>query len=266
MNIHSYSSIAKLIKTLAILALVVLTGIPVTSFAQEVLEEIMVTASRRGLTDIQSTPLSITALDSDTIDKLNLHSLSDVAIMVPNMVYGNAPMFNSFNPSLRGVGKSGIILYVDSPVGVSVDDFVIPHVQTQALQPFDMESIEVLRGPQGTLFGKNTTAGVINVRTKAPKLNERTFEIKGKFGDWDTKEGNYAANYGTDTFAFRAAGIYQKSGGYYRNGKQSSSIDPFTGAPQDYNGDGRRLNGDDVFSGRFKALWEPNEDFSAKFT
>lgn len=261
LNSHSH----KWMHLLAIAVLGLITSIPSELFAQQ-LEEIFVTATRRGESNIQITPISVTALDEQAIDKLLLHDLGDIAIAVPNLVAGNAPAFNSVNFSLRGVGQTSIILYQEAPVGVSIDDFVVPHVQTQALEPFDIESIEVLRGPQGTLFGKNTTAGVINVRTKRPVMGEKSIEVRAKYAEFDTIETRYAVNYGlTDTFAVRAAGVYQKSDGYYQNGKQSTSFNPFTFAPETFNGDGRDLGGDDVFSGRFKALWQPTENFTALF-
>ena len=262
----------KLIRNLFLTSLGIVFCLPATVFAQGVLEEILVTATRRGETDIQVTPISVTALNADALDKMLMRDLGDMTAAVPNMVTGNAPAFNSFNPSLRGVGKDGIILYVESPVGVSVDDFVLLSTQTQMLEPFDIESIEVLRGPQGTLFGKNTTAGQINVRNKRPVLDERSIEVRASYAEFDSKETKFAANWGTDTFAFRATGIYQKSDGYYKNGATATSFDPAalfgtgTFVPQTFTGDGRDLGGDDVFSGRFKALWAPNEDFEARFT
>ncbi|MFT7460017.1 MAG: iron complex outermembrane receptor protein, partial [Planctomycetota bacterium] len=214
------------------------------------------------------------ALTEDTLDKMLIHDFGDMAAAVPNLVTGNAPAFKSFNPSLRGVGKDGIILYVESPVGVSVDDFVLLSSQTQNLEPFDIESIEVLRGPQGTLFGKNTTAGVINVTTKKPKLNERTIDVRGSYAEFDSYDTKFAANYGTDTFAFRASGAYQYSDGYMKAGKSSTTYNPpvafgtgdFSGVNFANANPNKRLAGDDVFSGRFKALWAPNDDFEARLT
>jgi len=242
---------------------------PLQTMAQAVLEEVLVTATRRGQTDIQVTPISVTALDEDAIDKLLLHDLAGVAAAVPNLVEGNAPGFNSFNPSLRGVGKDGIIIYNESPVGVSVDDFVLPSVQTQAIQPFDIESIEILRGPQGTLFGKNTTAGLISVRTKRPVMDERSIEVRASYAEFDSKETKFAGNFGGETIAVRVAGMYRKTDGYHQAGKTSTSFDPvllnnggpFT--PVTFVGDGRDLEGEDVFSGRIKLLWQPNDDFTA---
>jgi len=242
----------------------VLAAVP--AYAEQKLEEVTVTATRRGQTDIQTTPISVTALNSKELDTMVIQSLSDITATVPALANGNAPAYRSFNPSLRGVGKSGIILYVESPVGVSVDDFVIPHVQTQSLQPFDIASVEVLRGPQGTLFGKNTTAGVINVQTIKPKLNERSADLRGSYGMFNKANVKFAGNYGTDHFAVRVAGIYERSDGYYKNGKVSQSYDPFTFAPKTYAGDGRSLGGTNVFSGRFKVLWAPSNNLHARFT
>jgi len=245
---------------------------PLPALGQPQLEEVLVTATRRGETDIQITPISVTALDDEELDKMLLRDIGDMTAAVPNLVTGNAPAFNSFNPSLRGVGKDGIILYVESPVGVSVDDFVMMSTQTQMLEPFDIASIEVLRGPQGTLFGKNTTAGVINVRTKKPELNEGSLEVSAAYAEYDSIDTKFALNLGGDTVALRAAGIYQKSDGYYKNGSMATSFDPAalfgTGefVPQTFNGDGRSIGGDDVFSGRVKLLWAPRDDIEARLT
>ena len=245
---------------------------PLPALGQPQLEEVLVTATRRGETDIQITPISVTALDDEDLDKMLMRNIGDMTAAVPNLVTGNAPAFNSFNPSLRGVGKDGIILYVESPVGVSVDDFVMMSTQTQMLEPFDIASIEVLRGPQGTLFGKNTTAGVINVKTKKPEFEEGSLEVSASYAEYDSIDTKFALNLGGETVAFRAAGIYQKSDGYYRNGSMATSFDPAAlfGAgefvPQTFNGDGRSIGGDDVFSGRAKLLWAPRDDVEIRFT
>ena len=220
---------------------------PVPALGQAQLEEVLVTATRRGETDIQITPISVTALDDEDLDKMLMRDIGDMTAAVPNLVTGNAPAFNSFNPSLRGVGKDGIILYIESPVGVSVDDFVMMSTQTQMLEPFDIASIEVLRGPQGTLFGKNTTAGVINVKTKKPILDSQSLEVSTSYAEFDSWDTKFALNMGGETLALRAAGIYQKSDGYYKNGSSATSFDPAvlfsTGefVPQTFEGDGRSL-------------------------
>ena len=257
---------------LAVAALGLLPLAPVPALGQAQLEEVLVTATRRGETDIQITPISVTALDDEDLDRMLMRDIGDMTAAVPNLVTGNAPAFNSFNPSLRGVGKDGIILYIESPVGVSVDDFVMMSTQTQMLEPFDIASIEVLRGPQGTLFGKNTTAGVINVKTKKPELDSQSLEVSTSYAEFDSWDTKFAVNFGGETLALRAAGIYQKSDGYYKNGSSATSFDPAalfgTGefVSQVFEGDGRSLGGDDVFSGRLKLLWAPQEGVEARLT
>ena len=145
---------------------------PVPGFAQQAqLEEILVTATRRAVgTDIQTTPISVSVVDEMQIDRLIARDLKGVAPEAPNVVAGTQPGFNSSNFAIRGVGQASIILYFESQVGTIVDDFVIPHIQTANIEMLDLESVEILRGPQGTLFGKNTTGGVVNVRTKPADL------------------------------------------------------------------------------------------------
>ena len=95
-----------------------------------------------------------------------------MALLTPNFSAAQITGFNAAGFAMRGASQTDILVYWEPPVGVIVDDFVVPHMQTQLLDPYDIEMVEVMRGPQGTLFGKNTTAGVVNVRTKRP-CNER---------------------------------------------------------------------------------------------
>jgi iron complex outermembrane recepter protein len=259
-----------LLKPILSATLVLATAMPLQTMAQGVLEEIMVTATRRGDTDIMSTPLAITALSSGDVEKLEMRDLNDIAAAVPGLSAGTVSAFRSASFALRGVSETTIIVYKESPVGVTLDDFVMPHIQSSNLEMFDIEAVEVLRGPQGTLFGKNTTGGAINVRTKRPDLEQGNVDVRLSYGEFDTKKTTIALNvpFMDNTLAFRFAGMYLKSDGYYKNG---ASYGPLGGvAPVDPafaglsgQGDGRDLGGDDVFSGRFKLLWQPNEDFNA---
>ena len=232
------------------------------------LEETLVTATRRTETNIQTTPIAITAITSRDIQELVPRDLGDIAAQVPNFVAGKQPGFKAAAFAIRGVGTTSIIVYQDAQVGVTIDDFVLPSVQTQNMEMFDIEQIEVLRGPQGTLFGKNTTGGVINVKTKRPRMGENTVEVQGKVAEHGRYEGRLALNYSaSDTLAFRAAGLYMKSDGYYENGASYGPVAPFSPdapyAGATGKGDGDDVGGDDSISARFKALWQPNEDFSA---
>jgi iron complex outermembrane receptor protein len=134
---------------------------------------------------------------------------------------------------------------------------------------FDIEQVEVLRGPQGTLFGKNTTGGVVNVKTKKPRLDEIGFEVQGRIGNYGRREGRFAVNVPLvqDQLAFRAAGIRIKSDGYYENGAEFGPVVAFTPNHPDLGavgaGDGSKVGGDDSLAGRLKLLWEPTPGLSA---
>ena len=264
------SSFTAIIQRLVTTAIAVAVAMPITSQAQQAsaaLEEIVVTASRRGEQDIMTTPLAITAVTGEAIELFPVRDLNDVAVLIPGLSSGSVSGFNSSQFSMRGTTETSIILYKESPVGITLDEFVVPVLQTSNLEMFDIESVEVLRGPQGTLFGKNTTGGVINVRTKQPVLGEMGGEARVEFGDFGTQKANLALNFGGDTVAFRFAGMYLKSDGYYKNGGVYGPI----GAPLPMNsghdgesgaGNGQDLGGSDVFSSRTKLLWSPNEDFN----
>lgn len=243
------------------------TALILPGLATAQVDEVVVTATRRGETDIQTTPVSISVVGAAEFDRLFATDVGEISQFVPNFSAATVTGFNAASFAMRGAGETDIIVYFDPKVGVLVDDFVIPHVQTQLLEPFDIEAIEVLRGPQGTLFGKNTTSGAVVVRTKRPSLDGPTFDAAVRYGSFN--ESNTRVSFDlplADTWSFRFAGIYQKSDGYYKNGKVDAPVDAFgTGVPVDgspVSGDGNDLGGKDVFSSRAKLLWQPNDSFS----
>jgi iron complex outermembrane recepter protein len=225
------------------------------------LQEIVVTAERRS-SNLQTTPIAVTAVDAQAMADLGPRTLGDIAVLVPNFSANKINGFNAASFAMRGVGNTDIIVYNEAPVSVLVDDFVMPSVQTQLLDPFDVESVEVLRGPQGTLFGKNTTGGAVIVRTKAPKLNETSFEIQGQEGSFDsyTVQGAFNIPIISDQLALRVVASQETEGGWMRNGA-SNTIGGTT-----YTGDNSRVGGTNVFTMRAKLLWQPVENFKTQFT
>jgi iron complex outermembrane recepter protein len=237
------------------------------------LEEVLVTANRRGAADIMTTPVAITAITNSDIEAYSPRDLNDIAVMVPSLSAGTVSAFKSASFAMRGVSETTIIVYKESPVGVTIDDFVVNHVQTQNLEMFDIEQIEVLRGPQGTLFGKNTTGGMISVKTKRPDLENGDLDLRFELGDYGTQKvtANLNVPIIKDTLGFRLAAMQLKSDGYYENG---SDYGPLTVAPglvepgggidgQVGQGNGKDLGGDDVLSMRAKMLWQPTDNFNA---
>ncbi len=139
------------------------------------LEEITVTAQRRA-ENLQDVPFAISALSESTIEKADIHDLTDIATRVPGLT------FSPFSPgqnivSLRGASSNDDGAGTDNSVALFVDDVYLGRVSNINPEMFDIERIEVLRGPQGTLYGKNTIGGAINVVSSKPN----TEEFEGKF-------------------------------------------------------------------------------------
>ncbi|TDJ45882.1 MAG: TonB-dependent receptor [Gammaproteobacteria bacterium] len=270
-TIHSQlTAAARRVTLFASVALLVVTPLlssaVVAADGATALEEITVFSTRRA-TDLQSTPVAVTAIDSERIHDLFMHDIGAVALVTPNFSAAQITGFNAAGFAIRGASQTDILVYWEPPVGVLVDDFVIPHMQTQLLEPYDIETIEVLRGPQGTLFGKNTTAGVVSVRTKRPVMNDFGFDGSVLGGSYGRVEVRGALNVPIvdDTLSFRLAAISQESDGYYKNGKVSTDVTGFAGGFGDYVGDGRDLGGDDAISARAKLLWTPTDKLEILF-
>ena len=241
------------------------------ALAQQTLDEVVVTATRRAETDLQTTPVSVSAVSGEQFENIFAQDIGEIASFVPNFSAATITGFNAASFAMRGAAETDIIVYFDPKVGVLVDDFVIPHVQTQLLEPFDIEAVEVLRGPQGTLFGKNTTGGAVVVRTRRPDFEAQEVEASLQYGSFNDLKARFAYNQPlAENLAFRFAGIYQQSDGYYENGKVDNPIDAFGAGIGDagqtdgsaVRGTGENLGGKDVFSARAKLLWEPTERLS----
>ena len=230
------------------------------AFAQ--IDEVIVRASKRE-TNLQSTPIAVSALRAEDVNSLVARDIGDVAVLAPNFSAAKVTGFNAASFAMRGAGQTDIIVYSDPQVGVAIDDFIVPHVQTQLLDIFDIEQVEVLRGPQGTLFGKNTTAGMVTLRTKRPELDETDVKLNVRLAEYGREEIRVAINVPvTDKIAIRASGLFAESDGYYKNGADRVDTAAFvTTGPSA--GDGRSLGGEDVFSGRFKVLYEASDNLTA---
>lgn len=230
------------------------------------LEEVTVTATRRE-TSLQETPIAITALTTESMEATNPRDLGDLAKMAPGFSAARITAFNAASFAIRGVGQTDIIVYQEAPVSVIVDDFVLPSTQTQLLDTFDLERVEILRGPQGTTFGKNTTGGAVNIITKRPNLQNWNVEAVVDAGSFGRTDGKLAVDIPivNDVFGLRFAGAYRKSDGYYKNGATWGPLNvaiPDT-AGRSGRGGGEDVGGDDSFYGRLKGLWNITDNLSA---
>jgi iron complex outermembrane receptor protein len=125
------------------------------------LSQVTVTARKREET-IADVPVAVTAYTADSLDKLNVEDIGDLDAFVPNLtIYAARGSTSTVTAYIRGVGQADPLWGVDPGVGIYLDDVYIARPQGALLDVFDVERIEVLRGPQGTLYGKNTIGGAI---------------------------------------------------------------------------------------------------------
>jgi iron complex outermembrane receptor protein len=152
------------------------------------IEEITVTSQRRE-EKLQTVPLAVTAFSPETLQTHQINDTLDLAQFVPNMVAHNNTGLGSANTYyIRGLGNTESIATFDPPVGTYVDDVYIARQNLNNFSLFDIERIEVLRGPQGTLFGRNTTGGAINIILKKPS-NEYQGYVELGYGKYNASSG-----------------------------------------------------------------------------
>ena len=235
------------------------------------IEEVVVTATRRA-TDQQSTAISVTTITPEQIEKRFMTDIRGVADLSPNVVMENVTGFNAASFAIRGTGTNDIITTIDTAIGVVIDGFALAHSQSQLLDSFDLESIEILRGPQGTLFGKNTTGGVVNVRTKRPVMDEFASDFVVRAGTDGLEQIKAAVNLPIIDQTLAARLVYSNSAhdGFYENNKVHSIFGtaalPQTPLGLPVTGDGRDLGGTEVEVIRGKLLWEPTDNYSAQLS
>ncbi len=174
---------------LLLTAAITLMGIDSPVVAQEengpkhkLLEEITVTATKRkDPENVQTVPLSVTAFNSSTLDALKIKNLQDLTLNAPNVSLDSAGSFRGFaNFSIRGLGVTSSIPSIDPSVGVFVDGVYLGLNTAVVFDAFDIDSIELLRGPQGLLFGRNTTGGAVVLNTTNPS-DELSVKFKANF-------------------------------------------------------------------------------------
>ena len=130
------------------------------------LEEIVVSASKTGLTRLQDTPMAVTAFDADQLAKSGVSDIKDLVEFVPGLNIAQAQV--NAQISIRGIGSSNIYAGSDPDVTMQIDGVYIARPAAQFADFVDIDRIEVLRGPQGTLYGRNAVGGTINIISRAP--------------------------------------------------------------------------------------------------
>jgi len=155
------------------------------------LDTVIVTARKREET-LQDVPVAVTAFTPEALDKLNIQDLGDLDTQVPNLtVYAARGSTSTITAYIRGIGQADPLWGVDPGVGIYLDDVYIARPQGALLDVFDVERIEVLRGPQGTLYGKNTIGGAIKYVSRGLREETEGFAsiTAGSYDQLDVKAG-----------------------------------------------------------------------------
>jgi iron complex outermembrane recepter protein len=212
--------------------------------AERVLEEVLVTAQKR-TESAQNVPVALSVVGSELIDRLNIAGMADLARVSPSVTISQGDTKQNSNIRIRGIGTSVFSTGLEPSVLVMVDGIA----QAQPGQAFstllDVERMEVLRGPQSTLFGKNASAGVINVVTKPASDS-----FDGKVELLATNDSEYRAIASvsgpvTDALRYRATAYYTDRDGYVKNLVN-----------------GEKYNDDESRGGRLKLQWDIADDLS----
>ncbi len=229
---------ARLAVTASAMALAVAAGPALAQEATTQVEDIVVTAQKRE-ESIQQVPIAVTALSSEALNERKIEGGSELMRAVPNVSFSKAN-FSMYNFSIRGVGTKAISASSDPAVAVSFNSTPLIRNRLFEQEYLDVARVEVLRGPQGTLYGRNATGGVVNM---IPNLPGREFEgsIKGEVGNYDSRRMQALINVPIgETFALRLAGSATKRDGF------------------DYNSfNDTKVNDRDLWSTRLSAAWQP---------
>ena len=191
---------------------------PNTPAAAAGLDEIIVTAQRREQ-NLQDVPVSVSAFSPEELQRQGITDTSDLMGTLPNIQVTSAYGRTQPNFSVRGISVANeFSASTASPIGVYVDEVYQGFRASHGQQLFDLAGLEVLRGPQGTLYGRNTTGGAVNIATQKPSLEGTEGYITAGYGNFDTRRlGGALEVTPAPNFGIRAAGIWEKSDGYTEN-------------------------------------------------
>lgn len=203
--------------TLMALMIAFISGFPYMPAAQAqepqgVIEEIIVTAQKREQA-LQDVPIALSVLDADDIELRGFSRLEDIAFAVPNLSVTAPAGARSVQFTMRGITGQTFFPAAESSVGIFLDGVYINNPAAQNFDLLDVERIEVLRGPQGTLYGKNAAAGAINVISRKPD-HEARFDVRAEYGDYDHQrlQAKGSGPLKDNVFGSFGAGVHKRDG------------------------------------------------------
>jgi len=186
--------------------------------------DIVITAQRRA-ESLQRVPIAVSAFNAQALESQQIENASDLQQSLPNVTYTKTN-FTSSSFTIRGIGDLCTGFSCDSATGIHVNDMPLTSTRLFETEYFDLERIEVLRGPQGTLYGRNATSGVVNFITARPDLNEVHASLSAEYGNYDSMKLNGMLNVPIgNAVGIRVAGYWLNRDGYTRNTFDGKTID-----------------------------------------
>ena len=244
-----------------------LATLSISSFAQGVLEEVVVTAQKREQ-NIQDVPIAITAFTGAQMKALGVTESFDVAAFSPGVHISGSLAGQNTQFSIRGVTQNDFSDIIEAPNAVYLDEGYIAVAQGQTFGMFDIERVEILKGPQGTLFGRNATGGLVHFQSNKPSFDEISGYVDVEVGQFDSDADalrtTLAAAVGgplSDTVAGRIALRMNKQDGYLKN-LYPEGVLPGLGAGAPGNGAGADLGDDDSKAVRLSLTFQPSDQLS----
>lgn len=203
---------------------------------------IVVTAQRRA-ESLQAVPIAVSAFDAEALEAQQIENAADLQLTLPNVSFTKSN-FTSSSFTIRGIGDLCVGVSCDSATAIHTNGSPLFGTRLFETEYFDLERIEVLRGPQGTLFGRNATSGVVNIVTAKPDLSGFSASGEAEYGNFNSIKAKGMVNVPIgETFGARLAGFYLNRDGYTRNLFDNSRID-----------------GRDMYAVRASLRWEPGPD------
>lgn len=192
---------------------------------QESATPVIIVTAQRQAQRLQEVPIAVSAFDSEALEAQQIENSSDLQLTLPNVSFTKSN-FTSSSFTIRGIGDLCVGVTCDSATAIHVNGAPLFGTRLFETEFFDLERVEVLRGPQGTLFGRNATAGVVNVVTAKPDLTGFGAAAEVEYGNYDSIKAKGMVNVPLgDAIGVRLAGFYLKRDGYTRNLFDDSRID-----------------------------------------
>ena len=248
MAIHTINRLVRFGATTSALALTMGSA----AFAQEAtpqadaeadaLGDVIIVTAQRQSQSLQEVPIAVSAFSAKALEAQQIKNASDLQLSLPNVTFSKGN-FTGSSFTIRGIGDLCVGVSCDSATAIHLDGTPLLGTRLFETEYFDLERIEVLRGPQGTLFGRNATSGVVNFVPNRPDLNAIHASAEGEYGNFNSIKGKGMINLPIgDKIGVRVAGFYLNRDGYTKNLR-----------------DGKDLDGRDMYSVRGSIRLQPTD-------